>query len=205
MSSLQFSAPFARTAAVAGLVFDQLAPRQAAEVEVIVKRRRVSSQDERVPMDGSADRQRTHAPKTYRITTLRRDEPDTGAKAEAPSGDAGSPDEAVTPSSPRFGKRKRRVLNGRVTIIRPMLEPESVPIAPAEIPGPPQDLRDRQGELGPFRMGAAAERRYDRLMKAIRRLEIQAAAAREAEAAAAVRWIQRTMARHGIRACEVGA
>ena len=128
-----------------------------------------------------------------------------GAKVEAPSGEAGSTHEAVTPSSPRFGKRKRRVLNGRVTIIRPMLESEAVPIAPAEISRPPQDLRDRQSELGPFRMRAAAERRYDRLMKAIRRLEIRAAAARKAEAAAAVRWIQRTMARHGIRACEVGA
>jgi hypothetical protein len=54
-------------------------------------------------------------------------------------------------------------------------------------------------------MRAAAERRYDRLMKAIQRLEIRAAAARRAEAAAAVRWIRRTMARYEIRACEVGA
>jgi hypothetical protein len=206
MSSLQSFSSFAPTAAVAGLVFDhRLVPGPAADVEVIVKRRRVSSKDEQAALGGSSDRQPVHAPKTYRITTLRRDEPEKRPHVEAPSGEAGSRHEAVEPGAPHLGKRKRRVLNGRVTIIRPGLGSEALPMEPAEASGPQQHLRDRPSELGPFRMRAAAERRYDRLMKAIQRLEIRAAAARRAEAAAAVRWIRRTMARYEIRACEVGA
>jgi hypothetical protein len=59
--------------------------------------------------------------------------------------------------------------------------------------------------LGPYRKRAAAERPNNRLKKANHTLENRSAAARRAEAAAAVRWIRRTMARYEIRACEVGA
>jgi len=206
MSSLQSFSSLAPTAAAAGLVFEQrLVPGPAADVEVIVKRRRVSSRDDQAQIGASSDRQPTHTPKTYRIATLRRDEPGKRPHAEAPSVDAGSRHEALPPGSPRLGKRKRRVLNGRVTIIRPVLESKALPMEPAEVSGPQKDLRGRPTELGSFRMRAAAERRYERLMKAIQRLEIRAAAARRAEAAAALRWIRRTMARYDIRAGEVGA
>ena len=101
------------------------------------------------------------------------------------------------------------MLNGRVTIIRPMLESEAVAAEPALGPTHTADslqaLCAPQRDLGPFRMREAAERRYERLLKAIERLEIRAAAARKAEAAAAVRWIQRTMARYDIRPAEVCA
>ena len=206
MSSLQLSQPIAPTAAAAHLVVDHRPLlRKPPQVEVIVKRRRFSSRDGQGSMNGSSEPQPTHSPRIYRIAKLRLDERERGPQAEAFSREVAPDDESITSSLPCLGKRMRRVLNGRVTIIRPMPESEAVPPESVESHDPQQDLRDRRRELGPFRMGEAAERRYDRLMKAIQRLEIRAAAARKAETAAAVRWIRRTMARYDIRACEVGA
>ena len=108
-------------------------------------------------------------------------------------------------AQPSLGRRRRRVRNGRVTIIRPTVDSDPRALEPREAAFAPSGFEGRTNELGPFRMRDAAQRRYDRLMKAIARLELQAAAARKAEVADAVRWIRRTMARYHIDACEVGA
>ena len=105
-------------------------------------------------------------------------------------------------------RRRRRRLNGEVTIIRPMLqEPSAMHDEFTTGDSEPDSIGDsqaRSSDVGRFGVDMKAQSRLDRLMARIARLESEAHTARKVEAAAAVRWIKKAIDEYGLEARELG-
>jgi hypothetical protein len=110
-------------------------------------------------------------------------------------------DEATSSAtgSTKAGRRRRRRLNGEVTIIHPQ-EPIGTG-AEGDVSAP--QLEDVAG-VGMFGADSAEQLRYQKLMAKIARLERQALAARKREAELAIRWIKKAICDYGIEARELG-
>jgi hypothetical protein len=93
-------------------------------------------------------------------------------------------------------KRRRRRLNGEVTIIRP----------PSQAVG--EGASSKEGtpthDDGRFGVALEAQRRHENLLARIVLLERQADKARNAEAATAIRWVKKAIKDYGISAEELG-
>ena len=136
---------------------------------------------------------------------------------DAPNGDDG-PDprsegqelspEADPDGQPRLGvvvsssevtpvRRRRRRLNGEVTIIRP----------PSQAVGDERTRANSQAQssdLGRFGVDLEAQRRHEKLLARIALLQRQAQKVQNTEAAAAVRWIKKAINEYGIEASVLG-
>ena len=102
------------------------------------------------------------------------------------------------PTVQRLRARRRRVLHGAVTTIRPATADSGADRGPGSEP--------HEGVLAflDFGVGEEERRRYKTLMNKIAELQLQAKTAKESEAAAAVRWIRKAIAEYGICRSELG-
>jgi hypothetical protein len=116
-------------------------------------------------------------PRVFRVV----DNPAQPASAQA----------ADPPTVSKTRTRRRRVLHGEVTTIRPVRN---------EL-GESSDMDSATLQFG---VGEAERSRYTELMNEIAGLEREAKAVKEAEARAAVRWIRKAIAEYGISASELG-
>jgi hypothetical protein len=161
---------------------------EAADVDVVVKRRRIASTDDRV--SGKDDAQvmadEVRAPRVFQVER----QPE-GQTEPNPDGQLGLSSSAVTQVT-----RRRRRLNGEVTIIRP--SSQAVVEGASSTEGAPTD------DDGRFGVALEAQRRHEKLLARIALLERQADKARNAEAATAIRWIRKAIKDYGISASEVG-
>jgi len=214
----------ARLAAEAFFAVPLPAGPQDVDTTVVVRRRETRvAEGEPValgPREAEPrEAQEARTPRVFRI--------DAGAPAEvahvaAPAepavGQAPQPVDDGAPANPpqrRLPRKKARRLHGEVTIIRPV-QGETSQGNPSDLPVDAQPpAPDRRIELASPR---AAQRRpkravaptddawphYPRLMARIRALEMEAKALKESEAAAAVEWIKRAIATHGLTAQDLG-
>jgi hypothetical protein len=113
------------------------------------------------------------------------------------------------PSVPRRRRRKPRQLHGEVTVIRPPQDEarqqtdagRPLPAGSAISEGDPASATLPRGHhSAPLWPSDDAWPRYPKLLARIRLLQAQAARARQREAAAALRWIKRDIARYGLTA-----
>ena len=105
-------------------------------------------------------------------------------------------------------RRRRRRLNGKVTIIRPVShEQNAVRDGPSRAISKPDSIGDSQAQgsdVGRFDVDLKTQSRHESLLAQIALLERQAQAARKDEAAAAIRWIKKAISDYGIEARELG-
>ena len=99
----------------------------------------------------------------------------------------------------KAGRRRRRRLNGGVTIIHPQ-DPIGTS-AERDVLAPQQE---DVGGVSLFGTDPAERLQYEKLMAKIAGLERQALAAKKREAAFAIRWIRKAIRNHGIGAQELG-
>ena len=174
-------------------LFQAHQPRhEAANVDVVVKRRRISSTDHRVDGNDVAEvvEGEVRTPRIFKVEKRegQRDGQYLSSNTERqPQLDgAASNTSEVTQAS-----RRRCRLNGDVTIIRPMShEPNAVRDEFTTGDFKPDSIGDsqaRSSDGGRFGVDLEAQSRHDKLMARIARLESQARTARKVEAAAAVR------------------
>lgn len=155
----------------------------APNVEVVVKRKRTlqAGADATLDRQGSAEEASVREPRVFRV--------------DAP---VQPPVERFKdlPTVPRLRTRRRRVPRGEVKIIRPAAT------ASSSTPLEHKSETEQPTGLGLSDFGVAPEEksRYTKLMTEISRLERQAKAAKETEAAAAVSWIRKAIADYGITA-----
>ncbi len=192
-------------------LFQPQQPRsEAADVDVVVKRRRIASTDHRV--DGHDVAQvvadEVRAPRIFKVERQQEGQQDgqellTNEALQPQLSGAASSTFEVTQA-----KRRRRRLNGEVTIIRPMLqEPGAMHDEFTTGDSEPDSIGDsqaRSSDVGRFGVDMKAQSRHDKLMARIARLESQAQTARKVEAAAAVRWIKKAIDEYGLEARELG-
>jgi hypothetical protein len=164
---------------------------ETADVDVVVKRRRIASTDDHV--SGEHDAQvmadEVRAPRVFQVE--RRPE---GQESLSEARLDGQP--RLSSSAVAQVKRRRRRLNGEVTIIRP--PSQSVGEGASSTEGAPTH------EDGRFGVALEAQRRHEKLLARIALLERQADKARNAEAATAIRWITKAIKDYGISAEELG-
>jgi len=192
-------------------LFQAQQPRsEAADVDVVVKRRRIASTDHRVDGNDVAEvmADEVRAPRIFKVEKQQegqREGQDLSSNADRQPqlGGAASSTFEVTQA-----RRRRRRLNGEVTIIRPMLhEPNAVRDEFTTGDSKPDSLGNsqaRSSDVGRFGVDLEAQSRHDKLMARIARLESQAQTARKVEAAAAVRWIKKAINEYGLEAREIG-
>lgn len=164
----------------------------ASNVEVVVKRKRTLLTGDDATVDGHAPAEAAtvRAPRVFRVE----------GSLETASEQVEGPVMPKASEEPRPRKRRRRVPHGEVTIIRP------VAIDLSEIERPSDFGRPHEQSVAVPDFGVAPEdqRRYVKLLTEIARLERQAQAAKQAEAAAAVHWIRKAIAEYAIGADELG-
>jgi len=213
-TSTQYQSPLT-DAAQARLAVEALfqAPRlrsEAADVDVVVKRRRIASTDHRVDGNDVAEvvADEVRAPRIFKVEKQQEGQQDgqdfsSNTDLQPQLGGAASNTSEVTQA-----RRRRRRLNGEVTIIRPMLqEPSAMHDEFTTGDSEPDSIGDsqaRSSDVGRFGVDLEAQSRHDKLMARIARLESQARTARKVEAAAAVRWIKKAINEYGLEAREVG-
>ena len=192
-------------------LFQPQQPRsEAADVDVVVKRRRIASTDHRVDGNDVAEvmADEVRAPRIFKVEKQQegqREGQDLSSNTDRQPqlGGAVSNTSEVTQA-----RRTRRRLNGEVTIIRPMSKEQSVvrngPSTANSRPDSIEDSQAQSSDAGRFGVDLEAQSRHDRLMARIARLESQAQTARKVEAAAAVRWIKKAIHEYGIEARELG-
>ena len=192
-------------------LFQPQQPRsEAADVDVVVKRRRIASTDHRVDGNDVAEvvADEVRAPRIFKVEKQQEGQQDgqdfsSNTDLQPQLGGAASSTTEVTQA-----RRRRRRLNGEVTIIRPMShEPNAV--RDEFITGDSKrdsigDSQARSSDVGRFGVDMKAQSRHDKLMARIARLKSQAHAARKTEAAAAVRWIKKAIDEYGLEARELG-
>ena len=105
-------------------------------------------------------------------------------------------------------RRRRRRLNGDVTIIRPMShEPNAVRdefTTGGSKPDSTEDSQAQSSDVGRFGVDLEAQTRHEKLKVKIAHLEREAQRAKSTEAAAAIRWIKKAIKDYGIDAREIG-
>jgi len=185
-------------------LFQSERPRgEAADVDVVVKRRRIAPMDNRV--DGNdvaafvAGEVRT--PRIFKVEKQQQQESPKGASEAKTDGESRL---GVAVSSPEVTqvRRRRRRLNGEVTIIRPpSQERKAVGDEPTRAK---PDSQPQSSALGRFGVDLEEQRRHEKLLARIALLERQAQRARNTEAATAIRWIKKAINEYGIEASEVG-
>jgi hypothetical protein len=172
---------------------------KAADVEVIVKRRRSASADGAVYGDDSEQgaAATVRAPRVFKIE---KQQSSSGRALHDPALQSES-DEATSSVSDlaKTGRRRRRRLNGDVTIIHPQ-----EPIGTSEERDVFEALQEDVGGGGMFGADPAEQLRYEKLMVKIASLERQAHAAKKREAAAAIRWIKKAIRYYSIGARDLG-
>ena len=182
-------------------LFQSERPRgEAADVDVVVKRRRIAPMDNRV--DGNdvaafvAGEVRT--PRIFKVEKQQQQESPKGASEAKTDGESRL---GVAVSSPEVTqvRRRRRRLNGEVTIIPPPLQ--AVGDEPTRAK---PDSQPQSSALGRFGVDLEEQRRHEKLLARIALLERQAQRARNTEAATAIRWIKKAINEYGIEASEVG-
>jgi hypothetical protein len=158
-----------------------------------VKRRRIASTDDRV--SGKDDAQvladEVRAPRVFQVER----QPE-GQTEPNPDGQLGLSSSAVAQV-----KRRRRRLNGEVTIIRPSSQALGEGATSENPIGASRAPTDDDGRFG---VPLETQRRHQKLLARIALLERQADKARNAEAATAVRWIRKAIKDYGISAEELG-
>ena len=203
----------ARLAVEALFQTKQAPPDKAADVEVVVRRRRFASADGLAEGNdaGEGSTAAVRTPRTFKVERRHEgvEQPEGQGLPSAANPQPNHVDAASSgPGSTEVGRRRRRRLNGAVTIIRPQLhEPHGVrdesfgERAESDLIAARRLHRD---EIGAFGTDRAAQLRYQKLLLRIAELERQAHAAKEREAAAAVRWIKKAIRDYGIRAKDLG-
>ena len=212
-TSTQYQSPLT-DAAQARLAVEALfqAPRprsEAADVDVVVKRRRITSTDHRVDGNDVAEvvGDEVRAPRIFKVE--KREGQQDGqelpfnADLQPQLGGAASNTPEVTQA-----RRRHRRLNGDVTIIRPMSqEPNVVRDEHFTAGSKPDSIEDSQAQssdAGRFGVDLEAQTRHEKLKVKIAQLERQAQRAKNTEAAAAIRWIKKAIKDYGIDAREIG-
>jgi hypothetical protein len=172
---------------------------KAADVEVVVKRRRAASADSPGYGDDS-EHGAAAAVRARRVFKIeKRQQGDARVLHDLTS--QSESDEATSSGSglAKGGRRRRRRLNGGVTIIHPQ-EPIGTNVE--------RDVFAAQQEevdgVGMFGTDSAEQLRYQKLMVKIAGLERQALAAKKREAQLAIRWIKKAIRDYGIGAQELG-
>jgi len=192
-------------------LFQTHQPRsEAADVDVVVKRRRIASTDHRVDGNDVAEvvADEVRAPRIFKVEKQQdglQDGQEVPSNTDLQTQLSGAASRTFDVTQAR---RRRRRLNGVVTIIRPMLhEPNAVGdefTTANSKPGSNGDSQAESSDLGRFGVDIAAQSRYEKLMTRIARLESQAQSARKVEARAAVRWIKKAIGEYGLEARELG-
>ena len=192
-------------------LFQPQQPRsEAADVDVVVKRRRIASTDHRVDGNDVAEvvADEVRAPRIFKVEKQQegqRDGQDSSSNTDLQPQLGGA---ASNASEVTQARRRRRRLNGEVTIIRPMSqEPSAMRDESTTGGSKPDSIGDsqaRSSDVGRFGVDMKAQSRHDKLMARIARLESRAQTARKVEAAAAVRWIKKAINEYGLEAREIG-
>jgi len=189
--------------AVEALFHPRRAIGETADVDVVVKRRRIAPTDNRVNGKDAAEVVADEV-RTPRIYTIEKQQQQEGQEPSGAKPDGQSRlGVAVSSSEVMPLRRRRRRLNGEVTIIRP--PSQAVGDEPTESRrNSLGDARAQGSDLGRFGVDMETQRRHEKLLARIALLERQAQRAQNTEAATAVRWIKKAINKYGIKAVELG-
>ena len=177
---------------------------EAADVDVVVKRRRIAPTDNRVNGNGVADvvADEVRTPRTFQVERQHQHEGQEFPSEANPDGQSRLGVAVPYPAVTQVRRRRRR-LNGEVTIIRP----SSQAVGDEPTGSKPDSIGDSQPQssaLGRFGVDLEEQRRHEKLLARIVLLERQAQRAQNTEAATAIRWIKKAINGYGIEASELG-
>ena len=186
-------------------LFQPQQPRsEAADVDVVVKRRRIASTDHRVDGNDVAEvvADEVRAPRIFKVEKQQdglQDGQEVPSNTDLQTQLSGAASRTFDVTQAR---RRRRRLNGVVTIIRPMASRRAIKASSNA-----DSIRDSQAQsadAGRFGVDLEAQTRHEKLKVKIAQLERQAQRAKNTEAAAAIRWIKKAIKDYGIDAGEIG-
>ena len=174
---------------------------ETADVDVVIKRRRITSTDHRA--DGNDDSEvverEVRTPRIFKVEKQPRQESPKGASEAETNGESRL---GVAVSSLTQVRRRRRRLNGEVTIVRP-LSHQPKPVLDEQTRAKP-DSQPQSAGRGRFGVDAEEQRRHEKLLGRIELLKRQAQKARTTEAATAIRWIKKAINEYCLDASELG-
>lgn len=197
----------ARLAAEAAFSRQPLPPETASTTVVIKRRRAISPVDARESDEGRQDTEPAQ-PRRPKVFRLEAHDPPAGENQGVAEGSeaitsASSIESNGSPHRTPLKRRRRRVLAGKVTIVRPMESQAS--LESPVIFEPTEDVapqRQRRGN-GDVRAGEFVSERLQNLYRELKALEQLAQEARAREAAVAIKWIKQAIQTYDLNASDL--